>query len=284
MKTVLEDMNKCTGCRACEKNCAFNSITMEKDEAGFLYPVIDENICTNCGVCTRLCPMANDYQGQKPLSVYAAIHRNEEVLADSSSGGMFTAIAQAVIEAGGSVFGCVMNDEFNVFQKSTYDDFKKSKAGPASLDPYFTVFRKCITYRESCYQCPYAQVERIGDFTIADYWKVETIHPEWKNKTGVSILCINSEKGKKVLDSFAKKLFLLESDIEDVQRVSSNMRRPSVRPAARENFYKYIATHGYETWANNYLKSPRYKLLKIYEALPRFIRVPLKKAVIKANR
>lgn len=370
-----------------------DAITMQSNEQGFLYPVIDETKCINCGKCSRVCPMENS-NGTKPLAVYAAVHRDRKVLMDSSSGGMFTAIAQAVLNAGGTVFGCVMDSEFNVFQKAAadadslsqmrgskyvqsdtmntyleaevllrkgqpvlytgtpcqiaglksylgedyanlytidlvchgvpspelfkqhinwlesrcqgklnsyyfrskmkargqdnlyyyfyyYENFKKFKHGPANLDPYFNAFRKKYTYRESCYLCPFACGERCGDFTIGDYWKVEKYHPELKGTPGVSILCINSDNGMALFKDIKDQLRLVECSLENVQKVSTNMREPSSRPAERDKVYKYIAENGYDAWTNRFFKSKRYKLMRIYEALPAFIRFSVKRTVIK---
>jgi formate hydrogenlyase subunit 6/NADH:ubiquinone oxidoreductase subunit I len=55
----LPDKSLCTGCHACYTACPVNSITMQEDEEGFRYPVIDTATCTVCGICEQICPVLN---------------------------------------------------------------------------------------------------------------------------------------------------------------------------------------------------------------------------------
>lgn len=48
---------ECCGCSACVQVCKFQSIDMQPDEEGFLYPKINREICVNCGACSRVCPI-----------------------------------------------------------------------------------------------------------------------------------------------------------------------------------------------------------------------------------
>lgn len=116
MKTVLQNMTNCTGCRACEKVCAFQAITMTKNEEGFLYPKIDGLKCTDCGMCRNTCPAQKDVEHRQPLEIFAAVHKDECVLLDSSSGGVFTALADIVFSKGGVVVGCVLDKDFRAKQ------------------------------------------------------------------------------------------------------------------------------------------------------------------------
>ena len=84
---------------------------MERDAEGFLYPKIDGNTCVNCGRCEKACPILSGVKtgvGGLPKA-YAAWNTNEEVRRVSSSGGIFTAIAEWVLEKGGVVFGAALD-------------------------------------------------------------------------------------------------------------------------------------------------------------------------------
>lgn len=122
----------CCGCHACASVCARQCITMQEDNEGFLYPVVDASICIDCGLCEKVCPVINQDAPRKPLKVYAAKNRNEEVRRQSSSGGIFTPLAESVIRDGGVVFGAKFDKDWNVVHAWTdtiegIADFRGSK-------------------------------------------------------------------------------------------------------------------------------------------------------------
>ena len=110
----LTDKQDCCGCHACASVCARHSINMQEDNEGFLYPVVDASTCSDCGLCEKVCPVINQDEPRKPLKVYAAKNRNEEVRIMSSSGGIFTPLAETVIRDGGVVFGAKFDKDWNV--------------------------------------------------------------------------------------------------------------------------------------------------------------------------
>ena len=78
---------------------------MREDEEGFLYPEVDKKVCIDCGLCERVCPELHEGESRTPLGTYAAVNPDESVRMQSSSGGMFTALAEKTIDEGGVVFG-----------------------------------------------------------------------------------------------------------------------------------------------------------------------------------
>jgi len=101
----------CCGCMLCVNKCRFNAIEIVKDKKGFSVPVIDENKCTGCNQCKNICPHNT---GNIPLETYAAYNNNEQILLKSSSGGIFSALADYFIKEGGYVAGCIFDNEFQV--------------------------------------------------------------------------------------------------------------------------------------------------------------------------
>lgn len=110
----IKDKKMCCGCHACVTVCARHCITMQSDGEGFLYPQVDTEACTDCGLCERVCPVLNQGEPHHPLKVYAAKNRDEEVRKQSSSGGIFTLLAESVIREGGVVFGARFDADWNV--------------------------------------------------------------------------------------------------------------------------------------------------------------------------
>lgn len=108
---LYKDKRDCCGCSACVNICPKQAITMEKDEYGFIYPVIDQEKCVECGKCKKACGYQQKREDIENISTWVAINKNENDLKKSSSGGVFSAIARAFIEDGGVVFGCAMINE-----------------------------------------------------------------------------------------------------------------------------------------------------------------------------
>lgn len=109
MKTRCDVRNaaSCTGCGACRSACALGALRMERDDDGFLYPRIDRSRCTRCGACQAVCPV--DRGSPAPwLSSFAARCTDEEIRASSSSGGVFTLLAEDTLARGGIAFGAAL--------------------------------------------------------------------------------------------------------------------------------------------------------------------------------
>jgi len=109
----------CTGCNACYSICPAHCISIQEDPEGFLYPVIEKEKCTSCKKCENICPAAVKGNKRKPLSVYAARNPDEQIRRQSSSGGIFTLIAEYIIQKGGVVFGARFNDNWEVVHDYT---------------------------------------------------------------------------------------------------------------------------------------------------------------------
>ena len=106
---MLVDPKQCTGCSACYNICPKDAITMETDAHGFLHPIIDDSLCIQCRKCRRVCPPINvvSETTHRPIAVYAVQHRSKNVLENSTSGGVFTAISDVILAEGGVVYGAV---------------------------------------------------------------------------------------------------------------------------------------------------------------------------------
>lgn len=105
----------CTGCTACASVCPKGCITMAADENGFIHPVIDAECCVECGLCEKTCPVATPLtMAEREPKAYAAYSKDEAVRMQSSSGGIFTEVARAILANGGVVFGAAYNARFEV--------------------------------------------------------------------------------------------------------------------------------------------------------------------------
>ena len=111
---IITDKKNCTGCHACFNICPQHCITMESDREGFWYPVVDEKKCIQCGLCEKVCPVLHKELVQNEPKAYACMNKDEIIRLQSSSGGIFTLIAEHIIDKGGVVFGASFDKNFTV--------------------------------------------------------------------------------------------------------------------------------------------------------------------------
>lgn len=104
--------NNCYGCRNCENICPKKAIKMINNEEGFIIPKIDYEKCIDCGLCTQKCPyLHNNQETLMKRKWYGGYLKDEKERMQSTSGGMFTALANWFLDNDGYVCGCVWNEE-----------------------------------------------------------------------------------------------------------------------------------------------------------------------------
>lgn len=108
------DKKDCCGCTACLSACPKLCISMVRDEEGFLYPVINREQCINCGLCEKVCPMSYPIYKNETQAVYAAYVKDVQQRTQSTSGGIFYAVARWIIEQGGIVYGAAFDENFKL--------------------------------------------------------------------------------------------------------------------------------------------------------------------------
>lgn len=363
----LSDKSHCCGCAACVSVCPKHCIKMAEDEEGFFYPETDASMCVECGLCENVCPELRRNKERIPKLVYAVKNNDEKIRYASSSGGVFTLLAEKIIDEGGIVFGARFNAEWEVvhdytdvkeglsafrgskyvqsrigncynkakfflqegrkvmftgtpcqiaglknFLRKDYDnlftvdvvchgvpspkvwqiylneiasqgeknsvlshhnggkmrienvDFRSKSSGwkkysfaltlsEATADgekntvlhssiftenPYMNAFLSDLDLRPSCYACPAKGGKSGSDITIADFWGIEDILPEFDDDEGVSLVLFYSEKGKSWLNE-------LECECRTVDYQAATRKNPSVsrsvgRPVNRDFFFRQL--------------------------------------------
>ena len=95
-------------------------------------------------------------------------------------------------------------------------------------------------YRECCYQCVYANVHRVGDLTIGDFWGIGKSHPEFYSEKGVSSVFVNTEKGRRLFNSIKNEAWVINATLEEAMVKQGNLVHPTKRPLERDTFYRDI--------------------------------------------
>lgn len=171
----ISDKKKCSGCSACAQRCPKHCISMQEDKEGFLYPHVNETTCIDCGICENVCPSIGKNNTSSFLGVYAAKIENEEIRMQSSSGGIFTFLAEKIIREGGVVFGARFNKNWQVIHSYTEDieglvDFRGSKYVQSVVgDTYMEAERFLKEGRKVLYSGTPCQIAGLKHFLQKEY-------------------------------------------------------------------------------------------------------------------
>jgi len=374
MISISEKQN-CCGCKACYNICPKNCIEMVLDNEGFWYPRVDEDKCVYCGLCEKVCPeiniFSNDKSKDKPICL-AAWNNNNDIRSESSSGGIFTSIAEQILLNGGMVFGAGYDNNLNVVHKeiqnleelkdlrgskyvqsdinNTYKRVKKhlisgkkllftgTPCQIAGLYNYiekdyeelytcdlvchgvpspkvFKEYKKNMEYkydshiqkiafrhkqygwklysvslqfsndteyrktleedafmqgflrnyylRPSCYKCIYGKLPRVSDITLADFWGVAGRYPELDDGKGTSLLLVNTEKGKKMIDSCGNSIFKQECDLNYAISNNPCTVKSVNEPKLRNRFFEDFNNKDFNYVMKKYMSPPSWIKRKI---------------------
>lgn len=177
----ITDRQKCCGCGACATICPKRCVTMSKDDEGFLYPIVNEAACTDCGLCEKACHELHPFAERKPQKVYAAVNKNDHVRMNSSSGGIFYLLTEKVITEGGVVFGARFDEQWQVVidHAETMEDvraFMGSKYVQARVETAYADARKFLQEgRKVLFSGTPCQIAGIHHFLRKDYDNLLTV-------------------------------------------------------------------------------------------------------------
>lgn len=140
MSIYLDDKNKthCVGCEACVQVCGKAAITMEEDQDGFRYPLIDVAKCVDCRMCRKVCPYDNMPQRYgEDKYVFGGYSLDKDIRFESTSGGAFSEIVNAYCDDNYVIFGAEA-DGLEVFHSYITDKrelgrFRKSKYSQSKI-------------------------------------------------------------------------------------------------------------------------------------------------------
>lgn len=113
---------QCCGCSACLAQCPKKAISMQMDSEGFLYPHIEHSLCVDCSLCMKTCPVYQPNIAPERIAAYYGWNRNDNVRAKSSSGGVFSALADETLAAGGVVFGAAFDPSSKLVRYLSTDE------------------------------------------------------------------------------------------------------------------------------------------------------------------
>ena len=126
----------------------------------------------------------------------------------------------------------------------------RSKNREISIRGYSWLYFSDNIMRPSCYQCKYATKNRQGDFTIGDYWKIKTKHPDMYNYNGTSVLMVNSDKAERIFEVINENLVFCESSYEECMQAC--MKQPvksgKYREEIMDDYEKMTPNRFFSKW------------------------------------
>lgn len=158
----IRDSYLCYGCGVCNVICGHDAITMQYDNIGRLCPIIDEESCSDCGLCMANCPSIDLKGIQLPdtddkyvghvNNVYIGRSNDETIFRNSQSGGMVTATIKYLLDTKkiDAAIVCKVVDEMEYTPKATL-----------------------ITSSDELYNCQkssYVPIDMVSAIKIADHY------------------------------------------------------------------------------------------------------------------
>lgn len=192
----------CTGCSACMNICPQECISMKINDEGFLYPEIDKSKCVNCGLCRKICPANSEIKREnrrKPKTI-GAYNKDEKVLLNSSSGGVFSVLADYILSQNGVIYGAVLNENMKVYHakaesKNEYEKMRGSKYLQSEIKFSYNETKKYLKEGRKVLfiGCP---------CQIAGLYA--TLDKEYENLITVDLIC-HGVGSKKFFDKYVKE-------------------------------------------------------------------------------
>lgn len=160
--------------------------------------------------------------------------------------------------------------------KITFEDNTIKYTG-ADDDPYYSNFLSGTMFRESCYKCKYANYDRMGDITLADFWGIEKVNPSFYSDQGVSLVTSNTKKGEMALKQIKESILISKQTKEEAKNKNKNLSEPTTRSQIRDDIYKDIDIKTPKEFIkeNLKIKITLKKVIKKY--VPRRIKMIIKK-------
>ena len=158
----IKEKKDCCGCNACYDICPKQCISLKTDIEGFWYPEVDKDKCIDCHLCEKACPQLHveelkHNEFEKPVC-FAAIHKNIETRFASTTGGLFSALAEQMYEEGGYVGGAIYRDDWSVahFISNNPEDLKRlrqSKYSQSDTRGFYKEVKRLLAAGERVLVC-----------------------------------------------------------------------------------------------------------------------------------
>lgn len=175
----ITDKSQCTGCTACFSICSRNAISMQYDDYGQIYPEVSLDLCVDCGLCEKVCPLLHKDripidENLDNLEVKAVYNTDDDVRRRSTSGGTFSLLADYIIGKDGIVCAARFDDHFHIYHTffdsiDQIDPFRGSKYAQSDLSNVFCQIKEYLKSRLVLFVGTPCQVAGLKSYLIKQY-------------------------------------------------------------------------------------------------------------------
>lgn len=135
------------------------------------------------------------------------------------------------------------------YEKSNY---KKNQ----QTDLFMQAFLRNTILRDSCYNCHFKKKDRVSDITLADFWGIDRILPDFYDNNGVSLVIVNSEKGKILFEKIKNDIKCREVDLLQAIKYNPSMVKSVKADPKREEFFENIDNYDFNKLVNKFTSKP----------------------------
>ena len=102
-------------------------------------------------------------------------------------------------------------------------------------DPFIKIFSMNYAMRLSCNNCHFKKMDRVSDITIGDFQNEKKYFPEYDDGKGISVVLINTIKGKEIFNNIKNKLEYKECTLDQATQV--NLYKQVQKSEKRQRFF-----------------------------------------------
>lgn len=221
------DKADCCGCSACVEVCPKSCISFDEDLEGFRYPKVNEEVCISCGLCEKVCPMLHTGETRIPLLTYAAKNNDLDCRFKSTSGGIFTLLAEKTISEGGVVYGAKYDESFEVVHGcvdsvESIGSVRGSKYIQSRTEDCFMLIKQQLNQNKRVlFSGTPCQVKGLKNYLRRDY----------ENLLTVDFVChgVNSPKVWRMYLSDIVRRYSMESDFPSKKSIKDMVKNVNFR-------------------------------------------------------
>lgn len=115
------------------------------------------------------------------------------------------------------------------------------------------IFYTDLALRPTCYNCKYTNTSRPSDITIGDFWGIEQYDSKFADNKGISLVILNTKRGKEIFESISNNLIIKKKDIDEAVDKNPQLKEPRrIISNQRKKFWNDYKIKGFKYIANKY--------------------------------